>query len=180
MKRHIMLDLETMGKKPGCAIVSIGACAFDKQRLFGTFYININLADCVKNGLHLDADTVMWWLKQSDQARTALTTNQNSLTHALEEFSLWHAAQTKNGEALVWGNGASFDQPILEAAYHAIGRCPPWKYWETMCYRTIKNLNKDCKEALPANNDQHHNAAADALWQAQHLMNLANLGRVEL
>jgi hypothetical protein len=81
---------------------------------------------------------------------------------------------------MVWGNGASFDQPILEACYKAVGRKAPWPYYAAMCYRTIKNLNKDCKEALPPNNDSHHNAEADALWQAQHLMNLANLGRVTL
>lgn len=66
---HIMIDLETMGTRPGSAILSIGACSFDPNWLGGsdsdhepgearrTFYQNITLASCLDAGLTIDAAT---------------------------------------------------------------------------------------------------------------------------
>lgn len=72
--KHLMLDLETMSNKGNAAIVSIGAVAFEPStgELGPEFYLTVDLVSCEKLGLHIDADTVLWWMKQSSEARAAI------------------------------------------------------------------------------------------------------------
>ena len=71
---HLMLDLETMGTKSNSAIISIGAVEFNIQtgETGREFYRNISLQSCIDIGLKVDADTIMWWMQQSDAARNSL------------------------------------------------------------------------------------------------------------
>ena len=64
-----MLDLETMGKGPSAAIVTIGAVFFDPMtgELGAEFEAHIDLRDSARFG-EIDPDTVLWWLGQSDEA----------------------------------------------------------------------------------------------------------------
>ena len=49
--KNVMIDLETMGNTPGCAIISIGAVEFSEEGLGAEFYCTIDLEDSVKCGL---------------------------------------------------------------------------------------------------------------------------------
>jgi hypothetical protein len=64
----------------------------------------------------------------------------------------------------VWGNGAGFDNVLIEALYRNIGKGAPWKFWDSRCFRTLKAL-------LPADktvkHDVAHNALQDAIDQAE-------------
>jgi inhibitor of KinA sporulation pathway (predicted exonuclease) len=71
--------------------------------------------------------------------------------------------------ALVWGNGADFDNPILAAAYRATGISQGWKPYNGRCYRTIKNL---APQVRLVRTGTHHNALDDARAQAQHLLDI--------
>lgn len=68
---HLMIDLETMGNKPSAPIVSIGAVIFDPSTgEFGPdFYRVVSLKSSVDGGAVPDADTIMWWMQQSEEAR---------------------------------------------------------------------------------------------------------------
>lgn len=164
---HVMVDLETMGTSPNSAIVAIGAVAFDHEGIFNRFYKTINLENAVRSGLTIDPDTVMWWLKQSDDAKKAITSeNQIPLWSALLKFNTW--AQKVNLTYL-WGNGAAFDNVILANAYKATNIPQPWKYYNDRCYRTIKSLYPEIKIIR---NGTHHNALDDAECQALHLIDI--------
>jgi hypothetical protein len=71
---HVMVDLETMGKNPNAPIVSIGAVVFDPAtgKLGETFYKVIILESAISWGAEIDPSTVIWWLKQSSEARSAI------------------------------------------------------------------------------------------------------------
>lgn len=71
---HIMVDIETMGKKSNAPIVSIGAVLFDLATgvLGETFYKVVSLESAVSWGAEIDPSTVIWWLKQSSEARSAI------------------------------------------------------------------------------------------------------------
>ena len=90
---NIMLDLETMGSGPRAAIVSIGAVFFDLQtgELGAEFEVAVDLRESVKFG-EMNADTVLWWLEQSDEARRQVTEGTKEgrrlfLSHALNTFT---------------------------------------------------------------------------------------------
>ena len=72
---HIMLDLETMGNGNRAAIIAIGAVAFNSSGVNQRFYQQVRLDMSIDCGLEMDASTVLWWLQQSDAARSAFKSN---------------------------------------------------------------------------------------------------------
>ena len=162
---HIMIDLETMGTRPDAPIVAIGAVAFDANGITREFYANVDLGSAVNSGAKIDANTVMWWMQQDDDARAALVgkEDQYSLVGALVEFSKWMYLR----DAGVWGNGATFDNVILREAYLRAAVPCPWPFWDDKCYRTVKGIYPD----VPLDRSgTHHNALHDARTQAEHLI----------
>lgn len=160
-----MLDLETLGNRPGCVIVSIGAVIFGGGEIRGVFYHRVDAEDCVRFGLTLDASTVLWWMRQSAEARSELSQPGLLLTEALSKFSRF----VSDPDAEVWGNGASFDNAILSEAYVRTSLHRPWKYFNDRCYRTVKALHP---EIPMERTGTHHNALDDAKSQAEHLMRI--------
>ena len=87
---HLMLDIETMGNESFSSIISIGALEFDINtgNTGREFYVNVDLQSCMDLGLGINASTVMWWLKQNDQARYDLVERTAlPIREALLEFS---------------------------------------------------------------------------------------------
>jgi len=167
--QDVMLDLETMGNGPNAAIVAVGAIEFDAttNTLGQQFYRGVNLETAVAEGGVIDASTVMWWLRQSDEARKDICGDGLPLRQVLAEFSAWLASL---GEGVkVWGNGAAFDNVILSQAYRRAGMPVPWPHWNDRCYRTVKAMRPDVKMERTGT---HHNAIDDATSQATHLMAL--------
>ena len=163
---NVMVDLETLGTGNNAVIISIGAVEFDVStgELGREFYGNIDPQSCVNAGLEIDASTVMWWMQQSDAARAAFKSHTNSLITSLQSFSLWYP----EGAAL-WGNGATFDNVLLSNAYRKTNLTQPWKYTHDRCYRTLKSLRRDVKQASFGT---AHNALDDAKYQALHAIKI--------
>lgn len=161
-----MLDLETMGTEPGCAIVSIGAVQFDLETgaIGNKFYISVSLKSCVEAGLHIDPNTLMWWMEQSDQARAKLKESITDLATALQLFSNFLVI---NQLTIVWGNSASFDCSILAACYRKLKLNVPWMYIHEKCYRTVTRLfpsNQIKKDTAKA-----HDPIYDCEYQIKNL-----------
>lgn len=162
MNVNIMLDLETMGNGPEAAIIAIGAVEFFPETgLLGReFYAVVSLESSVANGGIIDASTVLWWMQQSAEARAEFVQQGLTINEALLSFSDWMPEK-----ALVWGNGADFDNVILRAAYSNAGIAAPWKFYNSRCFRTLKNLFP--KVQKPVDGLVAHKALDDAKWQAE-------------
>lgn len=170
--QDVMIDIETLGTTPGCAILSIAAVPFNCNAPLEYFYTKILPASCTEVGLHIDDKTVDWWSKQPQDAYNEAFSGTTHIAIALSELN---AYLMRLGEVRVWGNGASFDVPILEAALAKCGSKPKWKYYNSMCYRTLKNLYK----AVPApSNKLKHSALEDAKTQAAHAEQIFKLYRL--
>ncbi len=179
-KVHVMLDLETLGNRPGCKILSIGAVVFGPGGLGNSFYINVDRMSQSPIGLREDPDTIKWWSEQNEAARRAVfdVTDAVSVRAALHRLTDFLTAVSfpddvsDRREVCVWGNGASFDQPILAAVFHADGIPKlPWKFWNDRCYRTMKNSNHGVPYTTPK---IAHHALEDAKAQALHLVRILN------
>jgi exodeoxyribonuclease VIII len=163
---QVMLDLETMSVRSNASIASIGAVKFEVGTgIVDKFYRTIDLRTCKAVGLHIDPETVEWWNKQSKEARQALLKDNVSLNQALDDFTEWFGRSSLP----TWGNGAGFDNVIMENAFAACNMKRPWRPWEDRCYRTIKNIIQ-----VPADERQgvYHNALDDALHQTRHLLKI--------
>lgn len=165
--QHIMLDLETMGFQSNASIVSIGAVAFDPENdLLGeTFYINVDLTSCLDHGLGVSGETIIWWLKQSSDAREALFQNPLPLKDALLMFAQF---VQKFENAKIWGNGIGFDNEIMKNAYKAVGLERPWGYYNDRDLRTLVDIGKSIAGNQPSEvSGTKHNSLDDAINQAR-------------
>ena len=167
-----MLDLETMGTTADAAIIAIGAVVFMSYGLEQRFYMPVSLKSSVENGGIIDPDTVLWWMKQSDKARAEFSRETNSITHALNSFSVWidELYEIYYDDPKIWGNGASFDNVILASAYRRAGIKQPWSFWNDRCFRTLKNTYPTIEVA--ERQGTHHNALDDAIHQAAHALEI--------
>lgn len=191
---HIMLDLETWGKRPGCDIRSIGACVFDPATGFvhdgslGTirpFYIACDnpisepyAPHDPKYPLHRDPDTVKWWSEQSDDAQAAFA-DPVDLREALKNFDWWLTClaprttpDRQSPDLRIYAHGPQFDCSILEAAYHAVGLPVPWHYRAPRDTRTVFDLcgvgdHSEWMKQYPGPLGIPHHALDDAICQAR-------------
>jgi DNA polymerase III epsilon subunit-like protein len=165
--KDIMIDIETMGTKPGCSIVSIGAVQFDiaTGEIGKTFYCNIDLESCQQAGLKIEASTVWWWLSQNKAAQESLNNNRDLLEDALLKFEKWFESINDNN-VQVWANSPSFDLSVLEAAFNIVGRKQPWFYWKERDCRTLVSFAPHIRKSMI--NDLPHDAMHDCLFQIRY------------
>lgn len=139
---HIMIDIETLGTRPGSVIAAIGAVAFDP--VAGTLddddlLLHVDLASAQKCGLRIDAETVGWWLRQSEMARgeTFAAAGRDTLDGSLQCLTeFWRSKRAP----FAWSHGAGFDLVLLESAYFACSLIVPWKFYNARDTRTIYAL----------------------------------------
>ncbi|HHQ6221054.1 TPA: 3'-5' exoribonuclease domain-containing protein [Klebsiella pneumoniae] len=174
---HVMVDLETMGKKHNAPIVAIGAVVFDPATgsIGESFYKVVCLESSVNWGAVIDPSTVIWWLKQSSETRSAIVNDDAiPLQDALLQFREFVSDNVAGGskKAQVWGNGASFDNSILRSSYDCIAEDYPWEYWNDRDVRTMVELGQAIsfgpKTTIPFEGARH-NALADAIHQARYV-----------
>lgn len=158
----VMIDTETLGTRPGAAILSIGAVMFGPDGLGETFYAPIDLASCATAGLLIDPATVLWWVQQSDEARAAaFPAGAAPLQQVLLEFQAWFVAQEAR---YPWCHGATFDVPLLDAAFKVCGLTPPWEFWNVRDTRTLYDV---AGVKVDRKSGTHHHALDDAINQAE-------------
>lgn len=136
---HILVDLETMGCGSKAAIVALGAVVFDPYAdVLGTdFYYTVRLESSLKLGLEVDASTIMWWMNQSDDARSALKNFPCEINNVLFNFAGF--MKTHHIERF-WCHGATFDAVILANEYQLWDGEPPFSHRDVRCTRTLFEL----------------------------------------
>lgn len=175
---RVMIDLETMSIAKDAAIIAIGAVRMDLEAEIvdvkeHAFYSTVSLKSAQRMGGKIDADTVLWWMEQSQEARDAITKDQGvHLETALKNFNTWIREYSC---IEVWGNGSDFDNVILESAYNRLGWTPPWTYKMNRCYRTMANIFPQVKRDTVMEGRIAHNASDDAINQAEHLCKIWKL-----
>lgn len=165
--KRIMLDLETMGNGSNAAIIAIGAVKFNLHGIYDTFYDMVTLESSMAEGLVVDPGTVVWWMNQSEDARSIFQSELlNDLRKTLADFATWIG----HPDTEIWGNGADFDNVVLANAYKTCGIPLPWNFRYNRCYRTLKNLY-DVFE-MDETGCTKHCAIDDAKSQAIHAIDI--------
>lgn len=173
--KHLSVDIETMGGPPKGALTSIGAVYFDIRTgtLGAQFSQNVSLESSIAAGMETDERTIEWWNKESNVEALMLTRlNTVPLSHALMGFMDWIAENRK--QPMMWGNGSSFDNVILDEAFKLCELPFPSHYRQWRDMRTwTQELGKDLlglrkKDFVHLEEDwQAHVALDDAIRQAR-------------
>ena len=165
MSLNIMLDLETLSTRPNAAIVQIGLYPFDPTMPTwegDTQLINVEPQSVIDAGFHVDWKTLLWWMDHPDAMKTLASPGagwpiKDALVMVANYLNRFPYAE-------IWGNGAAFDPPVLENAFHRMGLDVPWSYRNVRCMRTLKALWPSVPRVEP---ELAHNALSDAKAQAK-------------
>jgi len=166
-----MVDIETLGTKPGAVVLTVGAVAFNRESgdEVASFYRPISLRSSRDARLSMDANTVLWWFKQGQAAQKAafLSPDAHPLQKVAADFSTWFMKH-RTRENAVWAQGMDFDFPIWSRAMAAVGERPPWEFWSVRDTRTIYDIANFDPKSVPRE-AVHHNALDDARHQVRCL-----------
>lgn len=157
---HLMVDIETMGDMFNSPIISIGAVEFDilTGKTYREFYMPVSLKSSLDLGTKPNADTILWWMKQSDDARKTITENKSfNIQYVLKEFRDF-IYELKPENLQIWGNSNSFDLGIIANSFGLLGQDIPWKYSLERDVRTLVSFKPEIKEKYKNNfkGIQHH------------------------
>lgn len=204
MNYHVMVDIEALGTGNNALPISIGAVKFTKDTILDKFEVGIDPEDAQRYGRTITGSTVMWWFDPArDEARKRIFDMPKvDLASAMQGFADWCSIcpevtdvvgthYVDAGEIVpgleqratlctlgsLWGNGAIFDNVILEGAAVATHTEWPFDFRRNECYRTLKNRNPDVEFTR---HGIHHSAVDDALSQALHLQRICAARGFEL
>ena len=164
MAQHAMIDLETLGTKPDCVILTLGAIKFNPftdQQPHSGIYQKIDIDEQDALGRTQDDSTIEWWGRQSESVQEEAFTEDGRITlermtNEINKFLV--------GVDVVWAQGPAFDIVILETLYQQLNKPIPWNFWQIRDSRTLFSLLK--KDPRKAIQQEAHNALADCYYQA--------------
>ena len=174
MSLHCMIDLETLGNSHDAAIIQIGWCLFDQEKIFESGQRTVHFEDALKHG-KVTPSTLAWWMQQSEEARKSVITphKNDTLAVALQAFvqtleNRW-GKEEHNGQRVehFWAH-ATFDFTILSNAFKSVGIENPIGFRQCRDLRTLDMLADAATiENWPVREGVHHTAIDDAVHQAK-------------
>jgi hypothetical protein len=164
---EIMIDIETLGTRPGSVITQIGVAQFDKVKIQNSWSSFVAVDPQVERGAKIDVDTLRWWLARPEGLANQLAKRPISTTkpeHVLQELS--DLVRPCVG---VWANSPSFDLVLLEDLYRRFEMPVPWQYAQARDQRTALVMRgyTRASDVLKSNPDKAHDAGYDARYQAE-------------
>jgi len=164
-KKHLMLDLEALGKTCDSVILSIGAVAFDMDGTVGPEFEKFPKVDEQFVNRKIEWSTIQWWMSQEQTARMTITEapRSQSLVNCLIDLKQF-CEDNLDEKFKVWSNGASFDIAMLNHAYSQCGMETPWTYRNQLDCRTMVYLSKISTKKFESSGTKH-NAIDDCKWQ---------------
>lgn len=186
---HLMVDIETLDTVETAVILSIAAVRFDIET--GeleddlAYYQLVDIQGQLNKGRTLSADTLTWWMQQSDAARKeAFGDDRCSLSMALNDLHGMFCSVAKPDETFVWANSPSFDLSILKHAYKTVepgfGQLDfldgwPFKYYNERDVRTL--IHHWAPLWAGFENETPHNPLSDCYYQIKCVCEVMNANR---
>lgn len=166
---EVMIDVETLGRRPNAAIVQIAAIPFysDTGDALSHFTRNIDLDSAIGFGGTVDYSTIKFWMEQPAQCRTWMQEPRVNICDALRDFTNFLRPYK---ECDFWAH-ASFDYPIVLSAITHFGNVfdEPWVYRNALDLRTFF---REKKYQFPKSDGTEikHDALTDCAFQIRHLL----------
>ena len=172
MATHGMIDLETLGVNPECAILTIGAIKFDpykEEEPHSGLYLRVDVDEQTAMGREVDENTLAWWGRQEPHIREEALGDHDrvSVDELTKTLNKWCVGLDE-----LWCQGPLFDYAILQNLYKQLGKPAPWNYWQIRDSRTVFSMMpSDPRKAIQ---EDAHNALADCYYQAKCIQSTFN------
>jgi hypothetical protein len=163
-----MIDIETLSTKPNAVITEIGVVISEHGHPDVCVLLQLNWSDQYAMGREIDADTLIWWLKEEDRAAKLMDAadNQHKRPHTIMVLGKLAGYLTMADE--VWANSPSFDVACINSLLLMHG-FPKISHKVERDFRTARALRPELEYEYPVN---AHDALADAQAQADYLREL--------
>lgn len=160
----VMIDIETMGTRPDCVVLTLGAVKFnplDISAPMEELYIKLDIDQQIQMDRSVDQSTMDWWHKQAEAVREEAfgTAGRISVEDAINSLSKF-----MDGTKCIWAQGPQFDMTILEDLCRTAKLKQPWRYSSVRDSRTLFAVLGDQR---PKDKPAAHNALADCYYQVQ-------------
>jgi hypothetical protein len=167
----IMLDIETLGTRPGCVILTLGAVKFNPFSLDAPgpgLYVRPDVDEQIAKGREVQEDTMLWWMQQAEDVREEALGEDGRITveemyRQLNRFLV--------GSNNIWCQGPAFDMVIIENLYRQYGWPTPWQFWQIRDSRTLFGVHGDPRVKGKVG---LHNALEDCVSQATAVQQVYN------
>lgn len=171
--KHVMLDLETLSIKPNAAIIAIAAARFDPLtgEIGERFYLVIDPGSYThdRGQFHVDAVTALWWVRQSIEARSAISCSSSCfILDALQEFTVFFK---KVPDSILWSHEDA-DRIWLKNAYDVFTMAAPWYYRNVASLRTLPatcDILGITRPDVPGDDLTKHRADSDVTFQIRQV-----------
>lgn len=189
--RNYVIDLETLALGPNAVVTSAALAQFDPRRHWSVKTWTVDTIAQQRDGRVLDAETVLWWLRQPEQARMsvageeALRARVHPRVFLLDLLDILAprkrneaggVLKTRDCDFTLWAKPQHFDIAILE---HMARQYKVPEHARVLHRRRLHNVRtalamvnllrpdsmEDIDEAHAG--DAVHDAAADALRTAE-------------
>jgi hypothetical protein len=179
MRKYVMIDCETLSRRPNAVVLSIGAVIYTLALgIYERIELFPDLDEQFQSGRDVEGETFLWWLKQSSHARDSIVQGHRvSVKESAIQFNHWKTACIDDSpprDTFYMANGNDFDLPIISTLFSPY-LTPPWEgypgFRQKLCWRTHHNLFQ--KDITYQDGKTAHTALADA--EAQALAHLSLL-----
>lgn len=172
--KHIVIDIETLGRRNDASIVQIGiVIANSKFDILYQYLIQVEPSVWNTCNRTFTGETLLWWIQQKNTPNSK-TPDYEEVAHlsfkSVESYkelieTLTQIFNRYNSEdTIVWTKG-SMDLFCIKDLCEYFHMDTPWKFWQPRDIRTAKELIVDWKVFK----DNNHNALDDALNQLREL-----------
>lgn len=196
----IQFDIETLSLHPTNAVV--GEIGIHVDHLFldtedkvrvgsdGLISVLLDMKEQQTSGRLLDIDTIQWWLKQNEIARSVMADPHDrkhvfDAIQTVDTFVRKHMdiAEVKGSKVFILSSAPAFDMTNVRSLYEAAGMEHPWQHWQEHSQRTLRKLCNP--ETIPPRSAEEflHGGASDAEYQNKVLvaqMNSSDAGAIAL
>lgn len=164
--KHIIIDIETLGRRNDAAITQVGIIPADENfNALDQYLIQVdpniwNTCDRTFTG-----ETLLWWMQQTNSPVSKFPTQiANNYKDLIEKLNyIFRRYNTE--DSILWTKG-SMDLFCLKDLCEYFNMDTPWKFWQPRDIRTTKEIIKDWKVC---ENTNAHNALGDALTELKEL-----------
>ena len=160
-----MLDIETLGTRPECVILTLGAVKFNPFDIDVEpgpgLYMRIDVDEQLALGREVQEETLQWWMNQAEDVREEALgeSDRVSLDTMYKDLNRFLV-----GAKNIWCQGPAFDMVILENIYRQCGWPTPWQFWQIRDSRTLFGVHGDPRVKGKVG---LHNALEDCVSQAK-------------
>ena len=154
--KHTMIDIETLGTRPGCMITQIAAVHFDMDGDFDpcTFDYRINIATYGDDAV-IDPATLQWWSGQDPVVYSNMMNGEYALVNVLRYLD----AFLLDSEFL-WAKSPTFDMVLIEH-WRQKYLMDPWDFRSWLDVRTALSL----AGVVQPRAENAHDAVSDCIAQ---------------